>query len=207
MSSLRSSRSQHPGRQLRGALISRPNNVSSGMLFWPKSFLHACGLNLLQHWGQTFAMSTYALFANTNSTNVGPMWTQCGFNVDSVWTSLLIRIKQCGPNVDTMWTRCGLCLPIQIQQMCTQCGPDVDSMWTRRGLPLPIPVQQMWTQTPFSIYNNIGGGGRSPHGHHRNVVLGARGSKWGRWRAGCGPSCRPSGPLGANIPEDNYVGH
>ena len=169
MSSLRSSRSQHPGRQLRGALISRPNNVSSGMLFWPKSFLHACGLNLLQHWGQKFAMSTYArvpvvALLGLSKTLFGRSRQRCGFNVDSVLTSWLIRIQQCGPNVDPMWTRCGLCLPIQIQQMWTQCGPDVDSMWThlliqiqqcgpnvdpmwtRSGLCLPIQIQQMWTQ-------------------------------------------------------------
>ena len=83
----------------------------------------------------------------------GPMWTQCGLHVDSLWTRFQNQLprsktRHCKKKFDRMWTR---------------CGPDVDSMWTRCGLPSPIVVQQMWTQTPFSIYNNIGGGGRRVH--------------------------------------------
>ena len=42
----------------------------------------------------------------------------------------------------------------------------MDPKRTRCGFCFHILVQHKWTRTPFSIYNNIGGGGGSPHGRH-----------------------------------------
>ena len=87
--------------------------------------------------------------------------------------------------------------------MWTQCGLDVDSLLN----PFAPIVKQMWTRSPFSLYNIISNGAGSPHGPHRNIVLGPRGSKWGRFCAGCCCKCLPFSYPGPNIPEENYVGH
>ena len=155
LSSFWSPRAQHPGRQLRGPLLSGPRNSSSGMRFWPRGFLEALGRILFDEFVPKVGTTA---------------WTPCGIY-------FRIAVDQCRPDVDSMWTRRGLGFPMQAKHMWTdvgpmwtrcgphfpiavdQCGPDVDSMWTRCGLCFPIVVPQMWTRSPFGLYNNIGGWG------------------------------------------------
>ena len=147
--------------------------------------------------------SLWIPFPHNSAPNVDPMWTRCGLHVASVWIlfphNSAPNVDRCGLDVDSLW----IPFPHTSAPNVDRCGRDVDSMWTRFGLLFSIVVRPMWTQTPFSIYNNIGGGGESPHGHHCNIVLGPRGSKWG-WVLLKLSFFLPSGP---NIPEDNYVGH
>ena len=86
-------------------------------------------------------------------THVDSMWTRFGLRLPILVKHMWTDVDPCGLDVDLVWTL----IAYTSEANADRCGPDVDSMWTRCGLPFPILVQQMWTQTPFSIYNNIGG--------------------------------------------------
>ena len=94
---------------------------------------------------------------HNSAPNVDPMWTRCGLHVASVWIlfphNSAPNVDRCGLDVDSLW----IPFPHTSAPNVDRCGLAVDSLWTRFGLLFSIVVRPMWTQTPFSIYNNIGG--------------------------------------------------